>query len=975
MTQRRITSFFAPVSSTGEEDPAESADVAAETGERDVEEGLSTTTKLSKRKRSAKGDTGGEPERESTKKRRKVDVQQKSVEKMVVSDPVPFEKLDEPGPSGVQVPTLSPAISPSRRSDDNSPLSGLELCLGSGSSPSTGTPSLTKDWHPPSPMHGRRETAPREHAMELRPGIVKKLHDTIQQTIETRLQRVKEERDAQEETEAEKSTPPESTNVWIEARRPSSIDSSLPSTTSTVGSRTCSLSVLSSGPVGIHISEMQIDSPDISRTTITPVAPTNPESVSVQESKMEIDSPDTSRTNVTPVPPICPGPSLLLPKDAEDIEVDYNPAQSGYHPVNSAIWNYSCRIPYFALAKTMYCIEQESSRLKITEILANFFRSAIILSRDDLLPSVYLCLNKLAPAYEDLELGFAETSLMKAIAECTGRSLAQIKADNAVLGDLGIVAEKSRMKQNTMFRSNELTISGVYSKLVEIAKMAGRASMKQKTSKVINLFVCCRGIEARYLVRSLLGKLRIGLAEQSVLQALAVACTRTPLQQDYPPKIMDFSKTCPENYKSQLERNALVIKTAYCEYPDYGKLITVLLEDGIDGLPKRCHLTAGIPLKPMLAQPTKGIKEIFQRFENFVFTCEWKYDGERAQIHMTENGEVSIYSRNQENNTSKYPDIVTIVQKAVKGGVTSYIIDCEAVAWDSEQQQILPFQILSTRKRKNTAASEIKVQVCIFAFDLLLLNNEPLVKKPLCERRALLRDMFTPIHGEFQFAISMDTNTMDEVQSFLDDAIKGRCEGLMVKTLEQEATYEIAKRSRNWLKLKKDYLDGMGDSLDVVVLGGYRGQGKRAGLYGGFLLACYDPNAEEFQSLCKIGTGFSDEDLANHTEFFMKHRIPQPRPYYRYDKSHTPDDWFDAVQVWEIKGADLTLSPTHWAAKGLCGSDQRGISLRFPRFLRIRDDKAVADATSSEQIAQMYMSQAQIESSGSALRNIEEDFY
>nr|XP_033321684.1 DNA ligase 1 isoform X1 [Megalopta genalis] len=653
----------------------------------------------------------------------------------------------------------------------------------------------------------------------------------------------------------------------------------------------------------------------------------------------------------------------------------YDPSASKYHPINDAFWKQGEKVPYIALTRTLELIEDTSARLKIIEILSNYFRSVIALSPNDLLPSLYLCLNQLAPAYEGIELGVAETNLMKAIAQCTGRTLAQIKADVHQVGDLGIVAEGSRSNQRTMFQPAPLTVSTVYTKLKEIAQMTGNASLSKKLDKIQTLFVACRFTEARYLIRSLAGKLRIGLAEQSVLQALSLACAMTPPNQESPPEILDASKKMSSDaFKQKYDKIALIIKTTYCECPSYDKIVPVLLKEGVKELPKECKITPGIPMKPMLAHPTKGVQEVLTRFDGLKFTCEWKYDGERAQIHFAENGNISIYSRNQENNTTKYPDIIGRFKNTKGEDVKSCILDCEAVAWDTEKQQILPFQILSTRKRKDANEADIKVQVCVFIFDLLYLNGEPLVKEPFIKRRELLKANFKESNGEWKFATCLDTTTMEEVQSFLDESVKGNCEGLMVKTLERDATYEIAKRSRNWLKLKKDYLDGVGDTLDVAVIGGYIGKGKRTGTYGGFLLACYDKENEEYQSVCKIGTGFSEEDLQKHTESLKEHIVPQPKSYYRYDSSHEPDHWFEPVQVWEIKCADLSLSPAHKAALGIV-DPEKGISLRFPRFIRIRDDKNAEDATSAQQVASMYSSQEQIKNQTSGTKATEEDFY
>ncbi|XP_018613484.1 DNA ligase 1 isoform X2 [Scleropages formosus] len=656
-------------------------------------------------------------------------------------------------------------------------------------------------------------------------------------------------------------------------------------------------------------------------------------------------------------------------------QTEYDPSRPNYHPVEHACWSQGQRVPYLAVARTFEKIEEEMGRLKNIETLSNLLRSVVALSPDDLLCCIYLCLNQLGPAYLGMELGVGETVLMKAVAQATGRQLDKIKAEAQEKGDLGLVAESSRSNQRMMFTPANLTAAGVFSKLKDIANMSGNASMNKKIDIIKGLFVACRHSEARYIVRSLAGKLRIGLAEQSVLAALAQAVCLTPPGQEFPLQVIDAGKSMSsETRRTWLEKKTLILKQTYCEMPSYDVIVPVLLKEGIDELPQHCKLTPGVPLRPMLAHPTKGVSEVMKRFDEAAFTCEYKYDGERAQIHILENGEVRIFSRNQEDNTTKYPDIITRVPQVKKASVRSCVLDSEAVAWDREKKQIQPFQVLTTRKRKDVDASDIKVQVCVYAFDLLYLNGESLVREPLSWRRALLRESFEEREGEFMFARSLDSDNTDTIAEFLEQSVRDSCEGLMVKTLEKDATYEIAKRSHNWLKLKKDYLDGVGDTVDLCVIGAYLGKGKRAGSYGGYLLACYDEENEEYQSVCKIGTGFKDEDLEQHFNFFKEHVLQKLRPYYRVDQSAEPDVWLEAVQVWEVKCADLSLSPVHKAAMGLVEPD-KGISLRFPRFLRIRDDKKPEDSTTGAQIADLYRKQQQIQNQGAADRADPEDYY
>lgn len=621
-----------------------------------------------------------------------------------------------------------------------------------------------------------------------------------------------------------------------------------------------------------------------------------------------------------------------------------------YDPVTNASWKEGENIPYLSLASTLKEIEQNSSRLKMIEILSNFFQSVIYLSPKELSKCIYLMLNQLGPAYEGLELGLGDSVIIKAICLATGRSESHIKGELREKGDLGSIAESSRVSQTMLFKPKPLTLQVVFDRLRMIAEMKGQSAQNKKVEKVQSLLVACRECEARYIVRSLAGKLRIGLAEQSLLVALARAFViiENYVRKEKSPNVES------DKFKSEVDEAAEEVKSAYNRLPNFDILSEVLLEKGIEGLEEGCQSMISVPLKPMLAQPSKGIEEVLKKFNDHKFTCEFKYDGERAQIHMNESGKTYIFSRNQEDTAGKYPDVLKEICNYVKPEMRSFILDGECVAWDIEEKRILPFQVLSTRKRKSAEDDEIKVKVCIFAFDLLHLNNRSLIKLPLSERRQILRDSFIETPGKFMFANSRDVDTLDEMQEALDEAVTGQCEGLMVKALD--STYEIAKRSQYWLKLKKDYLEGVGDTVDAVVIGAFYGKGKRTGTYGGFLLACYDEDTEQFQTICKLGTGFKDEDLETHTNFLKPHVIEKPKSYYLVDDTLKPDVWFDAVQVWEIKCADLSLSPIHTAAIGAL-EPKKGISLRFPRYLRIRDDKKPEEATSASQIVDMYSNQ------------------
>lgn len=614
----------------------------------------------------------------------------------------------------------------------------------------------------------------------------------------------------------------------------------------------------------------------------------------------------------------------------------------------------------------------KGSRKVMTVILSNMFRLLIHSRPQDLVPTIYILSNKVAPDYEEAELGVGDSTVIRALCETFGRSEKQIKSMLASgdAKDLGEVALQSSLAQKRLMMPAKLTIEKVFSEMKALAKASGKDSQKLKKEKIQKMLVACREEEAKFITRMLQSKLRIGIQLPTVMQALAYAFVLTQPEREGAPLVADVRKGACKLAESALDERMTsmeaAVKQAFSEMPNIDKLVGTLLE-GRDAstLAEACGLSLGIPVKPMLAKPSKGIGEVTERLSGMRFTGEWKYDGERAQIHVLSKDKIFIYSRNSENMTEKYPDVIKVVQENLCDDVQSCIIDSELVAYDLDQKKILPFQILSTRGRKNIQIQDIKVQVCIYAFDCMLHNGTPLVKTRLEERRNVLWRTLKKAEGRVEFATyrNFDELKEEDVQEFLDQSVAGSCEGLMLKTLVDNATYEPSKRSLNWLKLKKDYMDGMVDSIDVVPIGAFYGKGKRTGAYGAYLLAIYNEEDEEFQTVCKAGTGFSDEDLTTHFEFFKSHLLPQPESNYNVSDKLKPDVWLEACQVWEIKAADLSISPVHTSAFGV-KADGKGIGLRFPRFLRIREDKGPEESTGADQIVEMFEAQASVGKDG-----------
>jgi len=416
----------------------------------------------------------------------------------------------------------------------------------------------------------------------------------------------------------------------------------------------------------------------------------------------------------------------------------------------------------------------------------------------------------------------------------------------------------------------------------------------------------------------------------------------------------------------------------------------------------------------MLGGITRDMGEMLTKLQGRDFSCEYKYDGQRAQVHCDDKGKVTIFSRHLEVMTDKYPDLVALVPKIRGDGVRSFIIEGEVVAVDRETGDLKPFQILANRARKDVVIQSVKVDVCLFSFDLMYLNGEELLNRPFRERRSLLRSLFVELPGHFTWVKSLDATSADSeaVSDFFKSATAIKCEGIMVKVLDNlpnpdlqqdvdeegaEAkaipkapptpskskgrskaktkagdkegdeekkggrrkallsTYEPDKRLDSWLKVKKDY-DTMTDTIDLIPIGGWHGQGRKAKWWSPILLAARNPETGCLEAVTKCMSGFTDAFYkANKEKYSEGGDNVISKPSY-VDYVGEPAVWFEPQEVWEVIFADVTLSPTYTAALGLV-NEERGLSLRFPRFLKVREDKSIDEASTSDFLAELYRKQ------------------
>ena len=574
------------------------------------------------------------------------------------------------------------------------------------------------------------------------------------------------------------------------------------------------------------------------------------------------------------------------------------------------------------LVNTYQRLESTTKRLEMINILAELFKEATAEEIDKI---IYLTQGKIHPDWKgEPEIGMAEKMVIETLIRVTGLKKFRVEQLVQRLGDVGLAAEEAMsMKKQSGFFTKKLTVSDVYKGLDDIANKEGTGSSKQKMDGLGSLLANASPLGARYLSRMVEGKLRLGIGDMTILDALAQAYVGS------------------KDMRPALER-------AYNLSSDLGAVAVTLIEEGIEGV-ENFKVRIGYPIRVMAAQRLSNAEEIVEKLEGQC-SAEFKLDGERFQIHK-EGNKIQIFSRRLENITYMYPDAVEMANTQITA--EKAIIEGEAVAYDPDTGDDLPFQTLMQRRRKYGIEKMMKqIPVRVYLFDCLY-DGEDLTIQPYPKRICSLESIIEPT-DYFKLVERLETSNPAEIDRFFQLAISSGTEGLVVKSTADYSIYRAGARSWLWVKLKRSYQSKMQDQVDLVVVGALYGRGKRAGNYGALLVAAYDPKDDMYKTVCKVGSGFTDENLAEMPlkleEYKMEHKP------VNVDSLLEPDVWFDPVIVMEVLGDEITLSPLHKAAFNEL-REGSGLAIRFPRFIRWREDKSAEEATQVSEIVDMYKAQ------------------
>jgi len=581
-------------------------------------------------------------------------------------------------------------------------------------------------------------------------------------------------------------------------------------------------------------------------------------------------------------------------------------------------------VEFSVLSDAFSKMEATSKRLELTQHLVDLFKKT---PQEVISKIVYLLQGKLRPDFEGVELGVAERIAIRALSKSSGIPTKKIETEYRKGGDLGYAATIIlEQKTQTTFLMEDITVERVYETLFKIASLEGPRSQDMKMKYISSLLNDASPIEASFILKILLGTLRLGIAENTVMDALAIAFTSNK-----------------ENRKN--------LEHAYNVSSDLGKVAEIIASKGLEGI-KKFEINLFNPIRPMLANRVKSEYEAIEKMGT-QFAAEYKLDGERVQLHI-EGEKVVLFSRSLENISSYYPDIIERIPKSIHA--EKVILEAEIVAINENTGEFLPFQELMHRRRKYKIEKAVsKYPITVNFFDTLYCDGRSCLELEYKERRKLLEKIVKEDDFAKHIPMTIVAN-QNEIEEFLENSINAGCEGLMLKMLDKP--YQAGSRGNYWLKLKREYRNELGDSLDLVVIGAFFGRGRRTGRYGTLLLATYDDDQDMFTSICKVGTGFTDEDLDQLYQILSDKVTIKKNP--RIDSEMEADVWFEPDLVVEVVASEITLSPIHKAAKDIIKKNS-GLALRFPKFTgKIRVEKAAEDASTNEEVLTLYKGQKKI---------------
>lgn len=574
-------------------------------------------------------------------------------------------------------------------------------------------------------------------------------------------------------------------------------------------------------------------------------------------------------------------------------------------------------------------LEGTSSRLSLVDIMAELISNA---KPDEVKNLIYMTQGVLAPPFEGIQVGIAEKFAEHAIAMATGYTNENVVVTYRKTGDMGLAAEEfiKKTKLRTMSKK-KLSVNDVFELMFKIAKTSGAGSQDAKIKTLVEMLTSSSPLEARYIVRFALGTLRLGAGDATIIEALSKAATGE-------------------------RKEKPTLENAYNICSDLGKVGEVLMSKGIKAVEK-LDVTLFNPIRPALAERLPTSDEIIKRM-NGKCAVESKYDGLRAQVHMDrKKKQIKIYSRNLEDLTEMFPDLAKAALEEVKA--SEAIFEGEAISFDEATGQFNPFQETIQRKRKHgVEETSQRLPIHLFAFDLMYVDGEDYLGKPYEERRKKLESIITK-DGLIRPSGRIIATNAKQIDKYFEEEVENGLEGIVAKDLT--GVYVAGARKFSWIKLKRSYRGELSDTIDLVIVGYYLGRGQRAEFgFGGLLCATYNEKRDMFETITRIGTGFSEQLMQDFSKMLGKIRVDK-KPA-RLDAIIEPHFWVQPKYVITVRADEITKSPMHTCGRESDSPDATGYALRFPRIVSNgpREDKGPEETTTTKEIIEMYKQQKRV---------------